>query len=206
MCEGSGKYTVDSITLAAGTSTTDADDLESVQDDLTYIVREAAATPGIDLIADFVDVEQFDYVNVLGYYDGSATHAVSIQLYCWESSSWHTWDALDGIEKAMTNHGIWIPCYANYIGTGANDGKVRVRFNHTMAGDVSHYLYLDVVSLYDRDTDLDALEVRIAQLEANEHKVINVYDETSTQTSTGGSSGTSVQGAGASGGVYPSRC
>lgn len=52
----------------------------------------------------------------------------------------------------------------------------------------------------------DALEVRIAQLEANEHKVINVYDETSTQTSTGGSSGTSVQGSGASGGVYPSRC
>jgi hypothetical protein len=164
-------------------------------------VQEVASTPGIDFIVDFVDVEDFDYVQVIGQYDG--THSVSVQLYCWQTAEWHTWDSINESEVTMTNHSFWVPCPANYIGTGGDDGKVRVRFNHTQAGNPAHILCLDVVALYDRCGYLEDL---IDALEAENQKVINVYDDSSTGTSSGGTKGTGITGAGASGGVYPSRC
>jgi hypothetical protein len=150
-----GKYTANSITLDAGTSTDGLADLQVAQDGNTYHINEVAATPGSDLKVDFVNVQKFNWVQVIGYYDGATTHAVSIQLYNWPAGTWDTWDAHDGIEKAMTDHSVWIPCPENYIGTAGNDGDVRVRFNHTMAGDATHDLYLMVVALYNRDYRLD---------------------------------------------------
>lgn len=182
--------------------------MEVVQDGNIYHIDETATTPGIDIIVDFIDVTTFDYVQVVGNYNGGTTHSVSIQLYNWTTAAWHTWDSMDGNEATITNHGFWIPCPNNYIGTGGDDGKVRVRLIHTMSGNSAHDLYVDVVALYDREAKLRELEDRIDTLEGNEHKVVNVYDETTDQTEgTYGSKGTSIQGGSSgAGGVYVGKC
>jgi hypothetical protein len=104
---------------------------------------------------DFVNVTKFTYVFIVGYYDGSAAQSVSIQVYHWDSAAWHTWDSLDGIEKTPTNHSFHVPCGANYIGTGADAGKARVRFHHTDAGQPAHDTHISVVQLYDLEYKLD---------------------------------------------------
>lgn len=130
-------------------------DLRVAQDGNHYHLNEAAATPGQDLKVDFVGVSKFNWIEVIGNYNGSASHAVTIQLYNWPGGTWDDWDAMHGSQIDYTNHGIWVPCPENYIGTAGNAGKVRVRFNHKMLGNASHDLYLMVVALYNRDYRLD---------------------------------------------------
>lgn len=130
-------------------------DLQELFDGNTYQLAEVAATPGMDLIVDFVTVNKFNYVQILANYDGGSTHSISIQLWDWDTSQWLTWDSMSGIEKTIVNHGFYVPCGANYIGTGGDVGKVRVRLVHTQAGNNAHDAYIGVVALYDRDFRLD---------------------------------------------------
>ena len=136
-------------------------DLQVAQDGDTYHIDEVTGTPGLDLIADFVDVTKFDYVQVIANYRGSASHTVSIQLYNWARAEWHTWSSCVGIEITKVNRSYWVPCPVNYIGTGADAGKVRLRCVHTMGGNASHDFYIDVLALYNREVDLDALEDKL---------------------------------------------
>ena len=122
----------------------------------TYDVTEVAATPGLDLKVDFVSVTKFTHVQVVAYYTGStASHAISIQLYDWQRSAWDTFNSMQGDGVVMHDYSFFVPCPANYIGTGSDAGDVRVRLNHTMLGDVTHDVYVDVVALYDRDWKVD---------------------------------------------------
>jgi hypothetical protein len=152
------KITAASRTLTAGTSASGLADLQVAQDGLFYTLREAAATPGMDLMLEFTSVTEFRWVNIIGAYAGSATHAIAIQLRNWAggAGSWHTFDAFQSemfdITTAngyiLNNHNFSVPDRTTYVGTGADLGKVQVRFYHTMGGNASHYLYIDVVALY----------------------------------------------------------
>lgn len=143
------------MTLDAGTSAEGVADLQKFYDGNVYHITEVAATPGIDLKVDFVNVTKFNFVNIISHYIGSSTHSVDIQLYHWESTTWHTWNAHTGIERTDRNHSFHVHCGVNYIGTGGDAGKVRVRLNHTMAGNSAHDSYISVVELYDLDYRLD---------------------------------------------------
>ena len=98
----------------------------------------------------------FTWVNVIAGYEGSATHGVALQLYNWSSAAWDTFDAIENGYADVTtadgyilsNHDFVVPSDTNYIGTGANDGDVRVRIYHTPLGNASHDTYIDVVALY----------------------------------------------------------
>ena len=48
----------------------------------------------------------------------------------------------------LKNSSFFIPDDSDYIGTGGNDGEVRVRFNHPVTGVGIHDMYIDVVALY----------------------------------------------------------
>lgn len=149
------KYTAQSVTVTAGTSTSVVGDLQTMQDGSFYTLTEAAATPGMDLIVDFTNVKAFENVRILGAYDGFATHAVACQVYNWATAAWNTFDSIQSQAFDITTANGNILCNqefhvyddTNYIGTGGDAGKVRVRFYHTMAGNASHKLYLDEVSL-----------------------------------------------------------
>lgn len=130
-------------------------DLQHLFDGRIYHLNEVTGVPGIDLIVDFVGIDKFDYVQIISNYDGSATHTVMIQLYDWDGAAWVDWDANAGIEQAHTQHSFWVPCGVNYVGTGADAGKVRVRFYHPASGNASHDLYIEGVVLYNREFRLD---------------------------------------------------
>ena len=150
------KITANNITLTAGTSSDSVTDLQTAHDGNFYNATSASATPGIHLEVEFISVEAFNRVEILAIYDASATKSVGIQLYNFSTTAWDTFDACQTAQENVTtasgyiieNHSFWVASDTNYIGTGGDDGDVRVRFYQTMAGDGTQELYVDVVSLY----------------------------------------------------------
>lgn len=144
-----------SVTLTKGSSANVVADLQTAFDGSFYHVDEAADTPGIDLAVNFTGVTAFNWVSILAVYAGSASHAVAIQLYNWTDVRYDTFNALQtGKEDVSTasgyilgNYSFLVPSDTKYIGTGGDAGKVTVRFYHTMLGNASHDLYIDVCNL-----------------------------------------------------------
>lgn len=150
------KIIANSLTLVAGSSESSLSDLQTAHDGNFYHVDEVAATPGQNLIIDFVDVTAFNWVDTLCCYTGGSTHAVAIQVYNWAQTRWDTFggqqndvcDITTSNGYILTNHSFFIPDDTEYIGTGDDEGDVRVRFYHTMTGNGSHDMDIDVVALY----------------------------------------------------------
>lgn len=143
------KITADSVTISAGTSSDGVTDLRSHNDGNIYTITEGnGTTPGQTLIVDFVSVIEFSYVQILGTYEGSVTHAIEIEVYNWDTSNW---DHLQSMQNSFSNSGtifndesIIVPDCSDYI----SSGQVRIRFNHPMVGNPGHSTYIDVVALY----------------------------------------------------------
>ncbi len=144
----STKYTADSITLSSGTSSGTVEDLKTAFDGNIYHVDEVAATPGQNLIIDFVNVSSFRRVTVLFNYVGSSTHTITVQLYNWTTEDWDSFTSALGIEQTIVDHSFNVENYRNYIGTDANKGRVRVRLYHSQSGNTSHDGYIDEIALY----------------------------------------------------------
>lgn len=140
-----------SITLTAGTTASSLSDLQTFADGNFFLITEAAATPGLDFIVDFINIAHFYIVYLMTCYDGSSTHAVGVQLYNWVTTTWDTFDKMISSIYDITtaggyivgNHSFTVPDCYNYIGTGVNLGKVRLRLYHTMAGNASHHTVVD---------------------------------------------------------------
>ena len=150
------KITADTITINAGTSSDVITDLQTFADGDFYNLVEAAATPGMSFTVGFINVTAFNWVNIVGCYEGIATHAVGVQLYNFDTTTWDTFNGFATEKCDITSVGEYIvysknfivPDDTNYIGAGGDLGDVRIRFRHTMAGNPAHDLYLDVVALY----------------------------------------------------------
>ena len=143
------KYTADSITVSSGTLTGAVADLQTAFDGNQVAIQEAAGGPPcLTMIVDFVSVTAFNWVHIIDYYEGSTTHSVAIELYNWSTTNWDCFNSSNGVENSMTDHSFFVPSDTNYIGTGGDAGKVRVRFDHVQSGNASHNLYVDVVALY----------------------------------------------------------
>jgi len=151
-----GKKTANNVTLSAGTSTDTVTDLQTLGDGNFYDITEAAATPGINLVVEFINVTAFNWVQIKAGYEGSGSHAVAIQLYNFNTTAWDTFNACQNsaVDTStvsgyiLNSYDFFVPSDTNYIGTGGDAGDVRVRFYHTMAGNASHDLHIDVVALY----------------------------------------------------------
>lgn len=147
------KHTANSVTLNNGTSSSVVADLQTANDGNVYAVQEATGSPAIQLIVDFTSVGAFQWVDIRCQYEGSVIHNVDIELYNWTSTNW---DKFNNVNSGFSNSGTSFinfsffvgETYTNYVGTGGSAGQVLVRFNHSVSGNVSHDLYIDVVALY----------------------------------------------------------
>jgi hypothetical protein len=144
------KITANSVTLSVGsTPASTVSDLQTAHDGNLYHIDEAGGvSPAITLIVDFISVNAFNWVQIIGEYDGGATHAVNIEVYNWSTTNWDIFDSHDGVESGLTDHSFLVPDDTNYIGTGGSAGQVRVRLNHTQNGNGAHDFDIDVVTLY----------------------------------------------------------
>jgi len=149
------KITADSITLTEGGGVGGVADLQTKHDGDYYHIDETATTPGMDLIIDFESVQAFNWVQVIAYYNGSAPHAgITVQLYNWNTASWETFSfymhhpTVGALADDLTDSSFFVPDDTNYIGTGGDDGNVRVRLCHCAGGNPPHDHDIDVVALY----------------------------------------------------------
>ena len=105
----------------------------------------------MNIIVDFISVTAFNWVKSLASYDGSSSHALELQLYNWNTTSW---DNFGCVQNQFTNSGtiicnqdFFVPSDTDYIGTGGDAGKVRVKYNHPTGGTAAQNWYFDEVSL-----------------------------------------------------------
>lgn len=160
------KITADNITQGNGThsGTTGGGgglvgDIQIAHDGNFYHIDEANADPGFELTVEFVSVVAFNWVNIMGVYDGQASHMVQIALYNFNTTTWDCFGAFDpsGNPEVVTvgsytlkDKSFFVPDDSDYIGTSGDAGDVRVRIRHTLAGNgnPSDDFDLDVVALY----------------------------------------------------------
>jgi hypothetical protein len=151
------KITANNVTLNNGTTPAGVvGDLQAHADGSFYHIDEAAGAPGIDLEVEFISVDAFNWVHIFCSYAGASNHAIGIQLYNFNTTTWDTFHSAQKQTRDITSAGEYIlkdlsfivPDDSNYIGTGGDDGDVRVRFHHTPAGNAAHDFDIDVVALY----------------------------------------------------------
>ena len=97
----------------------------------------------------FTDVTAFNWVEILAYYDGSATHALGVQLEItpFDGSAWHEYHHIrhqTSTEQSMENYSFFIPDDSAYI----NSGTVTIRFQHLGSEVTNHEWHIDSVALY----------------------------------------------------------
>ena len=160
--EGNARINWAKKTAASVTITTGGTDASSVVENLQtecdgniFHLDEATGSPCIDFYVEFTSITAFNWVSIRGSYAGSATHAIGILLYDWVAAAWkHKNDMQDvcydvtAQQEVIENKSFFVPTDTNFIGTGADAGKVRVRFVHPVSGNASHDIYIDEVALY----------------------------------------------------------
>ncbi len=106
-------------------------------------VSEATGSPGISITLAFTGVDDITAWQVHGYYVGSASHEVSIQLYNYDTS---TWDTVGTMETETTPH-----VYSGALADGSPyfdiTGNAQMRFYHAASGNITHDLFLDYASI-----------------------------------------------------------
>ena len=146
------KITANAISFTDASTSDSVSDLQTAFDGNILIVSEGAPSGG-SMIVDFINVLAFNWVRSLCSYDGSSSHAIPIRLYNWITTNFDMFAAIqDGYTNSGTvfeEHDFFVPSDTNYIGTGGNAGKVRVKYDHAPSGgNASHKWYYDEVALY----------------------------------------------------------
>jgi len=142
------KKTAATATVTDMTTTSNVTDLQTANDGNAYTAVEVASNPNQNLVVGFTSITAFNWVQILGRYQGSSGHGITIQLEItpFDGSAWHTFGLLedDTSDTNYINYSFFVPSDAAYI----NSGAVKVRFVHTMNGTAGHELVLDCVALY----------------------------------------------------------
>ena len=133
------------LTITVGTAIGGGDirDIQNWNDGNVLQIQEAAGIPGYDIEMLFEGVNSILEVAIFGYYVGSSTHYVNIQMYDYDASAWLP---VGPIETSLSLH-----CYESYLPTdsafinGSNQAKVRLY--HPVSGNASHDLYIACIGL-----------------------------------------------------------
>lgn len=134
----------DSITVTVGTPTGTVADIQTWQDGNILQIAEVAATPGIDVEVNFVDVESIRRIGLSMFYEGSSTHWLEIQLWDYVATAWKTvWTfSTDG---GMNYRYSDLPVSDNdFIDINGNS---KLRICHPTAGNAAHDAFIDYVAL-----------------------------------------------------------
>ncbi len=129
--------------VTGGTPVGTASDMQTLLDGNVYQLPEVTGTPGFDLEINFTDVPRVKGIVFRGYYSGSTTHYVELQIRNYNTS---TDDTIIRIDTAATYNyrTILIPNDTDFINSS---NQSQLTFYHPMSGNAAHDLYLDFVSL-----------------------------------------------------------
>jgi len=131
-----------SVTLNTGGSTSSLSDLQTLLDGNTYDIDEVTGVGAINLEIAFTNIKYIKHVWVSLWYEGSATHAIRIQMYNYDTTDWDTFHTVS-TTLDYELHTVPIIQDTNYI----SGGNAIVRLYHTESGNASHDLYIDYVGI-----------------------------------------------------------
>jgi hypothetical protein len=142
------KKNANGVTLSQFTSADTVKDLRSANNGDVFTATEVAGAAN-SVVVDFVNIEAFNLVRILGWYDGGNTHALSIQLEItpFDGSAWHDLQYMShspGSNHTNEDHSFLAMDPVEYI----NNGVVKVRIIHNTPVANGHSLVLDEVALY----------------------------------------------------------
>lgn len=142
-----------SITVVSGTPTGTVADIQVEGDGNDYSIAELSATPGYDFVIKFTGVLFFNFMRVIGAYDGSTSHSSVIQLYNHVLTRYETRQIMPHFPTynlAAGNDvvGVYeckVEDCVKYV-SGLNE--VWMRFAHPMAGNPAHDIHICYASIY----------------------------------------------------------
>ena len=141
------KIAANGVTFAGGPPSSGSA-LSAIQshDGTLYTVDEDATNPGQNMVVDFTGVTAFNWVQIVAYYDGQASHHVEIQLEItpFNGSAWRSFGIMYPNGSHIENHSFFVPDDTDYI----NSGVVNIRFIHAESGNSNDDWVFDVVALY----------------------------------------------------------
>ena len=142
----------DSISTIVGTPTGSVTDIQTEADGNVYSVAEIVATPAIDIRITFEDVLFFNWLRVMGAYEGSTSHSIIIQLYNVVTALFETRQSMfhyPTYNLAAGNDVIGAyECKVEDSEKYINAGQVILRIAHPMNGNSAHDIHIDYASLY----------------------------------------------------------
>lgn len=146
------EYYVTSATYTEGSGTGNVNLMNAIGDGC-YTISEASGGTGIDMVLQFDNVKQFNEIEIVAGYAGSASHAVSIQLRDTVSSKWDTWTSAENgavvdttnATRTLYNYSFFPDSSHRYM--SAIPGNVKLRIIHRGSGVSSHRMYVDVCKL-----------------------------------------------------------
>ena len=115
-------------------------------DGSTYHIDEVAATPGFNFNFDFTVTAPPSHILIRMFYDGTATHNVSVGL--WNYTGTPAYDLLSTVHGNLLGYHMYsiaIPdsIVENYMSSGA----MKVQIVHVNQGSSNHDIQVDYVSL-----------------------------------------------------------
>ena len=142
------KIAANGVTLGDGPPTSGdvVADLQTAHDGLIYVVDEKSTSPGQNLIVDFAGVTAFNWVQVMGYYDGQTGHELQVQLEVtpFDDTTWHNYKVMAPNFDYKNDYSFFVSDDTVYI----NGGVVKVRFLHSSSGNAGDDWNIDVVALW----------------------------------------------------------
>jgi len=133
---------------AGGTPIGSVSDIQNFLDGNVFNLPEAAGTPGFELDVDFTNVAAVYSVFSMIRYNGSTMHQVSFRIHNFNTEiddEFHVINTTGAIFQCRT---IYIPDDTDYI-DGSNNCQVIIF--HNSAGNASHDLFVDYVSVLGRE-------------------------------------------------------
>jgi len=143
----------DSIAFVSGGAVTGTvADIQDEYDGNVYSVAEAAATPGFEFVIKFADVPFFKFIRLIAAYEGSATHAVVMQLYSFADAEYHTKRIVPSLPYySLTPGAVVAGRYESVIEDSTpyiSAGEVWMRILHPTNGNSSHDIHILYASLF----------------------------------------------------------
>lgn len=137
----------DSINVIVGTPTGDVTDIQNWQDGNVLQVQEAAATPGMNIEINFIDITDFRRLGLSMYFSGTAVHWVEVQLWNVTEAAWKTlftFDAGLGLNYSYSDIPETPDAFRDFID---GSGNVRMRLFHPTGGNAAHDSFIDYAAL-----------------------------------------------------------
>jgi hypothetical protein len=132
-------------TLTVGTETYGTYASTHVHDNAPWRVREAAATPGLNVELTFGATTAIAKAPtslwLRAYHNGE--HTVTVSIYKYTTAAWESYQVLPSEQAGYTFYSIPIPDGADHISAGL----ARVQFAYTGEGSLDDYLYVEYCAL-----------------------------------------------------------